>query len=268
MITPESRKGRILYNSRMVRVALCCCAALLFLSCWTRADTPTLENDGKPMRVPVACSQSELESLGMSCSEDEPCPLYVEFSAIEPAGTGLFIAGNIHGSAATVSSIFLGSFDGGKTWIEPYERIPSGALDQIQFLDADNGWVSGSLIQTLPRDPFFLITSDGGKTWRRRPVFEDMHSGSVDRFWFESPNVGTLFLAPSGGASEAYQTIDGGESWQMKQAGAKLPTAKTPPANGWRLHANAKTASYDVERKQGAGWERVASFLVEAAVCK
>ncbi len=254
----------------MVRVARAC---LLLFAGSLHADAPALVNDGKPMRVAVACSQTELESLGMSCSEDEPCPLYVEFSAIEPAGPRLFIAGNIHGAAATVSSILLGSFDGGKTWTEPYERIPNGALDQIQFIDADNGWISGSLIQTLPRDPFFLITSDGGTAWRRRPIFEDMHAGSIDHFRFESPNVGTLFLAPSGGASEVYQTITGGESWELQQTGSKPPAQKPTPgsgaaASGWRLRPNAKTRSYDVEKKEGAAWERVASFLVEAAVCK
>jgi photosystem II stability/assembly factor-like uncharacterized protein len=42
-------------------------------------------------------------------------------------------------------------------------------LDRIQFIDFENGWVSGEVQHPLPRDPFLLATTDGGKTWQRAP---------------------------------------------------------------------------------------------------
>lgn len=238
-----------------------------------RAQTPPapLENNGKPMLVSMVCSAEDLQTLGLVCSEDDPCPVYVELNAVESVGVHLFIAGNIHTRTATISSLLLGSADGARTWTEPYRRIRYSSLEQIQFIDFANGWISGALSQTLPRDPFFLVTTDGGKTWRERPVFDDTHPGSIESFWFESSKSGTLLLTPDGGKFETYETRTGGDSWALKQVASKpltLPQARAAADNGWRLRANAKSRSYDVELKDANGWQRIASFLVEIGTCK
>src|SRR5260370_25995185 len=117
-----------------------------------RADTPaTLENTGKPMRVPMVCPRDDFQALGLVCAEDEPCPLYVELNAVESTGAHLFIAGNIHTSTATLSSLLLGSSDGGKTWTEAHPRIRFASLEHIQFLDLANGCTSARRIHILPR---------------------------------------------------------------------------------------------------------------------
>lgn len=238
-----------------------------------RADTAPaqLENNGKPMRVPAVCRQDDLQSLGLTCTEDEPCPLYLELSAVESAGSRLFLAGNLHTPTVTLSSMLLASADGGKTWTEPYDRVRFAALEQIQFIDMEYGWIAGATMGALPRDPFFLLTSDGGKTWRLRPVFEETHGGSIDRFWFDSRKSGTVLLTPNGGNYEMYESMTGGESWNLKEVASKplkLAQAKSAGNSGWRLRANAKSHSYDVEIKETAGWQRVASFLVEVGTCK
>jgi photosystem II stability/assembly factor-like uncharacterized protein len=222
------------------------------------------------MRVPLICKQDDLQSMGLSCSEDEPCPMYLELEAVEASGNRLLVAGNIHTAASTVSSILLSSADGGKTWTEPYDRIRFAALEQIQFIDFENGWISGAAIQTLPRDPFFLSTDDGGKTWRQRAVFDDTHGGNIDRFWFDSRTSGTLLLSPIGESYEMYETTNGGGTWSMKQSGSKPLTLTRGKSGdpGWRLRADSRNHSYDVEVKQGSGWQRVASFLVEMGACR
>ena len=230
-----------------------------------------LENTGKPMRVPAVCAADDLQTLGVICSQDDPCPLYVELNAVESVGARLFIAGNIHTPTATLSSLLLSSADSAKTWIEVHPRIHYSSLEQIQFIDFANGWISGALLQTLPRDPFFLVTTDGGKTWRERPLFEDTHPGSIETFWFESGKSGTVLLTPDAGKYEMYETMTGGESWAVKQIASKplkLPQARAAAENGWRLRPNAKSHSYDVEMKEGNGWQRVASFLVEIGTCQ
>ena len=59
------------------------------------------------------------------------------------------------------------------------------ALDRIQFLDSEKGWISGEELSPLPQNPFLLVTSDGGKTWKRRPIFnEEAESrfGAIQQF--------------------------------------------------------------------------------------
>src|SRR5271166_1646783 len=165
----------------MVRLAGTFLAALTALCAQTPAQ---LENNGKPMHVALVCREDDLQSLGLNCSGDEPCPMYFELSAVEAAGGRIFLAGNIHTSSATVSSILMSSSDNGKTWTEPFDRIRFSTLEQIQFVDFEYGWISGAAIQTLARDPFFLATNDGGKTWKHVPIFDDTHGGSIERFWF------------------------------------------------------------------------------------
>src|ERR1051326_4477923 len=235
----------------MARFASIVLAALTL----ARADTAPsqIENNGKPMRVPVACKQEDVQSLGITCTEDEPCPLYLELSAVESVGGRLFLAGNIHTPALTLYSILLGSADGGRTWTEPYDRVRFSALEQIQFIDMEYGWISGATLGSLPRDPFFLLTSDGGKTWRLRPLFDETHGSSIERFWFDSRKSGALLLTPNGGSYEMYETMTGGESWTLKEVSSKplkLPQGRPAGDAGWRLRPNARSHSYDVEIKE------------------
>jgi len=231
----------------------------------------TVENTGKPMLVPFTCDENDVQTLGLVCSEEDPCPVYVELNAVESAGAHLFVTGDIHTPTATLGSLLLASSDGAKTWTEPHPRIHYSSLDQIEFVDFANGWISGALIQTLPRDPFFLETSDGGKTWHQRELFEDTHPGSIDSFWFETPKTGTILLTVDGGKLAMYRTIDGGDNWELSQVlstAAPIPHARVGGDPAWRLRTNSKAHSYEVETREGNEWKRVASFLVEIGTCK
>ena len=104
---------------------------------------------------------------------------------MEAVGNKIFSPEIFTRPMATLYSILLASEDGGKTWTEPHPRIRSSGLDQIQFVDFQNGWISGANLQGAPRDPFLLITTDGGKTWRDRPIFEESRVAAIERFWFD-----------------------------------------------------------------------------------
>ncbi len=232
-----------------------------------------LENTGKPMRVPFECTEADVVATGLSCSEDEPCPVYLELANMQAAGNKLFLVGNLHTPTTTLFSILLASEDAGATWTEPHPRIRSAGLDQIQFFDFQNGWISGANLQGAPRDPFFLITTDGGKTWRQRPVFDESRLASIERFWFESAQNGSMLIDArlDNNKHELYDTRTGGESWALKQASAdpiRLPAGAEPPDSSWRVRADAATRSYAIERSEGGRWQRVASFLVESGACK
>lgn len=247
-------------------------ALLLALVSFVDAQIP-LENNGKPMRVLYECTGADTQAAGLACSEDDPCPVYLELSNVEAAAAKIFVTGNLHTPTATLYSILLGSDDSGNTWTEPYPRMRASGLDQIQFVDFQNGWISGANLQGAPRDPFLLITTDGGKTWRERPLFEETRVAAIESFWFETSSTGTLLVDArlDNGKHELYETRTGGESWAIQQTSAKpIRSVKDRPAGapGWRVRTDAATHSYVIEKSENNRWQKIASFLVNIASCK
>jgi hypothetical protein len=234
------------------------------------AQTP-LDNTGKPLRVPFECTAADTDAAGLGCSEEEPCPVFLELSSVEAAGNKLFLAGNLHTSTTTLYSILLASEDAGKTWTEPHPRIRFAGLDQIEFIDFQNGWIAGANLASTARDPFLLLTTDGGKTWRQRPIFEETRVAVIEHFRFDSPENGTLAIDArlDNNLHELYETRTGGESWSMKQASAKAISFPTPTKTPvWRLRTDASTHSFDLEKSDGAHWQKIASFVVKVGACK
>ena len=227
------------------------------------------------MRVDYLCTAGDSEKFGLTCSEDEPCDVFLELASAEGVGASIFAAGNLHTVTTTLYGVLLMSGDGGKTWTEPYPRIEGAALDQVQFADFQHGWASGVAEEPLARDPFFLVTADGGKTWRRRPLFNETRYGSIQQFWFDSAKTGQLiFERPQGSASvfEIYETANGGETWTIKESGKKNPRLEKAPGKDsvvWRVRTDAPSKTNRIERRTERGaWEAVASFAVRAGVCK
>lgn len=241
-------------------------ASVAFLS----AQTP-LENAGKPMRVPFDCTEADTQAAALSCSDEEPCAVFLELTSVEAAGNKIFLAGNLHTSTTTLYSVLLATEDSGKTWMEPYARVRFAGLDQIEFIDFQNGWISGANLQSTPRDPFLLLTTDGGKTWRQRPIFDETRVAVIERFWFDSRENGWLLIDArlDDNMHELYETRSGGESWSMKQATASpIPFPPATKTSGWRLRADAATHSFEVEKSDGSRWQKIAGFLVNVGACK
>lgn len=236
---------------------------------------PGLEFKGKPLAVPFACTEETLTAAGLTCPESEPCPVYLELAAMESFDATLIVVGNLHSSVNTYSSIVLRSEDGGKTWTEPVERLPQVVLDGIQFVDASTGWISGQVLAQLPRDPFFLVTTDGGKTWKKRPLSEESQVAAIDSFFFDNRTDGWLVLDRSRSGEpnaryQLYETKTGGDTWMLRQSSGNpiSPKRSRPPAPaGLRLRADGPTKSYRIEKLQGNRWTLVASFLVRLPDC-
>ncbi len=239
---------------------------LLLVASLDAAQTP-LENNGKPMRVVYECTAADTQAAGLACSEEDPCPVYLELENIEAAGAKIFLSGNLHTPTTTLYSVLLESENAGATWTEPHPRIRSSGLDQIQFIDFQNGWISGANLQGAPRDPFFLITTDGGKTWRQQPIFEETRVSAVESFNFATPTHGTAYIDATldNGMHEVHETQDGGNTWNIQPGALK---AKPRSASGWRVRTDAATHSYVIEKSENNRWQKVASFLVNIATCK
>src|SRR5579871_2108498 len=139
----------------------------------TLPPPPVFAYEGKPITLPYQCSLEDIHWSGLTCSEDEPCPIYLELSSVEAVGERVFAAGNIHSDAVTLYSMLLSSADGGHSWQLGPDSVRGAGLDRIQFLDALTGWIGGQTLSPIPQDPFFLLTTDGGKSWRMQPVFTE-----------------------------------------------------------------------------------------------
>jgi len=236
-----------------------------------------LENTGKPMVLPFQCTADDIQWAGLTCSEEEPCPVYLELTMAASTGDKYFAVGNIHSAAVTLYSVVLASEDAGRTWRESHPRIRGGGLDWLQFADASTGWAAGQELFPLPQDPFLLLTTDGGKTWRQQPVFGESaenHFGSIQQFYFSSPTEGSLIVdRGQGGDADRYalyESPNGGETWSVKEESGKplhLKSVPTVPGE-WRVRADGPTQSFHLERRLGERWISHAAFAVKLGACK
>jgi hypothetical protein len=236
---------------------------------WAFAQTTVpLVYSGAPLKIAFDCDLERLQDLGLVCLEDEPCIVYTEFTAFHADGSRIVLAGNLHTESATAASLLLMSEDGGATWTEPYARVRMGSLEQIQFAGADNGWINGHIIQSLARDPFFLVTKDGGKTWRRKSIYSEPTIATFDGFRFDGAQNGEAILSTEG-HSQRWLTRNGADTWQLSESSTtKIPAPAAPAADAtWRIRSDAKLKSHVVEHRQGQRFAPVVSFLIESARC-
>jgi hypothetical protein len=260
------------------RIALVftCFTALVHATAQEPAEPTILKNNGAPMKVEYACTEDDLQWAGLACSAEDPCPVYLELSAVAPSGKKIIASGNLHSTSGTLYSILLVSDDGGAAWKEPAKRIRGASLEQLQFYDLQTGWAAGETLFPLPADPFLLLTTDGGGSWRERPITDEGGSGSVQRFWFDSAQHGELIVdRGSGGASgryELYESQTGGESWMIRATADRAPRIRVAPEStehsDWRIRADQNGNVFRIEKRMGESWTPVASFLIHVTDCK
>lgn len=246
-------------------------ASLLFGSILA-AQTPrvsenVLQNTGAPLSISFACTNDDLEWAGLTCT-DEACPIYVDLTSAAGQGDVVFVAGNFHAVNATLYSVLLATSDGGRTWREPVARIRGVSFERIQALDGLTAVISGEMMQPLPMDPFFLLTSDGGKTWDRVPLFEQGTPGLIRQFSFDSKDHGKALVDLGAGDAryEVYETQTGGREWTIREKSATLPKFPDSAVADWRLRAEPKR--FRLEKLEDSHWSPFASFLIAAANCK
>lgn len=243
------------------------------------AAKPALVFSGKPLALSFECGSKQIEDAGMVCTEEEPCPVYLELSGVEMVGAKLFVAGNFHTETAILASLLLVSEDEGKSFAEAHPRLPNSLLDQVQFVDFQHGFVSGNVAGSLAKDPFFLKTADGGKTWRQVAVFEDGGFGVIGSFQFSSPAQGSLTIegARGRGRFRRMETVTGGESWMTrelldqapaKERAARGSAAAAAPTPAWRVRGEAASKTLRLERREAGKWALAAAFQLAAGACK
>ncbi|HET6615721.1 MAG TPA: YCF48-related protein, partial [Dehalococcoidia bacterium] len=123
-------------------------------------------------------------------------------------------------------SVLLHTTDGGATWQQAFRSSKYGVFNQVQFVDAQRGWLiatpcfPGQRVQdcnAFAGGAALLGTIDGGQSWREVSLPEDA-SRLQDMQWFSS---GRGYLAafdctdnPSSICENAFfRSDDGGETW-------------------------------------------------------
>lgn len=222
------------------------------------------------VHVDYTCTAEDIDAFGLSCSEQRPCPIFFEVSAVDAIGSTVFVAGDIHTATTTLYGVLLSTDDGGVSWNEAIARLRSTAFEHMQ-VRGDHAWLSGQKLEPLPKDPFLLITTDGGKDWHARPLFEESRFGSITQFWFDSATAGQLIFDASVGKDvkqELYATMTGGENWEIKQTSPKALKLAGTHASAWTAAAPAGSKTYLIERGAGARKETLARFLIHIGDCK
>lgn len=118
-----------------------------------------------------------------------------------------------------------------------------------------------------------MITSDGGKTWRRKPVFGEARFASVVQFWFTSKNDGAIVVdrGQSSDTSryEKYESPNGGDTWMIRETNDQpIRLRRAPPNPDWRIRADGPTQSFRIERRQANKWAAISAFAIRAGQCK
>ena len=120
-------------------------------------------NDGKPITLPFQCTAEDIQWAGMTCSEDEPCPIYLELSSVEAVGQS-HLCRRQHSFRRRYPVLGAPEQRRRRSYVDQVgpDSVRGAGLDQIQFLDPLTGWISGQTLFPISQDPFFLLTSDGG----------------------------------------------------------------------------------------------------------
>jgi hypothetical protein len=248
------------------KARLKCAAALLVAAC-LRAQTAAYEYTGAPLAIPYTCTEDDMDWAGLTCV-DEPCPIYVDLTHAAGQGKSISVTGNFHAATATMYSLLLRSEDGGHTWREPFERIRGAELADIQVHDAQVAWIAGLTQQPVPQDPFFLITTDGGASWVRVPLFDEGTEGQILQFAFDSKEHGLALVDRGGGEMryEIYESETGGHTWTLLEKGSKAKPLKAAPESDWRIRAESR--GFRLEHLEDKVWSPFAAFATKAADCR
>jgi photosystem II stability/assembly factor-like uncharacterized protein len=223
-----------------------------------------------PVHVDYTCTQGDFDWFGLTCSEEQPCAVFFEVSAVDALGSRIVVAGDIHTATTTMYGVVLTTEDGGASWNEAITRPRATAFEQLQII-GDHGWLSGQRLEPLPKDPFFLITSDGGKNWREQPLFGETRFGAIPQFRFETTLSGELIFDDSVGKAvhqELYATKTGGDSWEMRQAGNKALHIKPASDAAWIVTAPPGSKTYLIEHVVSGKRQTFARFLIHIGDCK
>lgn len=144
------------------------------------------------------------------------------------------------GEGLDVKGFALGSKDGGAVWAELVDAAGKGApysVNDLWFTSETDGWAAAGTLEDHQED-VLLHTTDGGKTWERRPTGTAQYLRAIQ---FASTQIGWLVGITSvnddeeRGPSKILTTTDGGATWtvQFNAPRSFYDVCFVDPRDGW-----------------------------------
>ncbi len=127
-----------------------------------------------------------------------------------------FAVGLTNETHSLSSGVVLATTDGGETWETRFTTTRRGEWNwKLSFPSRRTGYASLQRNNSSPI--YFLKTTDGGETWQEKLFMSSYYF--VQGMGFVNDSTGWI-----GGNSTqpAYQTMDGGDSWQAVEIGKRL----------------------------------------------
>jgi photosystem II stability/assembly factor-like uncharacterized protein len=130
--------------------------------------------------------------------------------------------------------------DGGARWDDITPEGAAGALQDVVFLDASNGWAA-----IIPPDHYsegvihIYNTQDGGQTWGLHLLALSPDLPIVGKVYldFVDHNTGFILFKSQSGSSfshgQLFATLDGGLTWEERSAPMGEPVVFVDPLHGW-----------------------------------
>ena len=117
----------------------------------------------------------------------------------------IYFVDSMTGWAAGDTGVALRTTDGGKTW-KPLLSGAAANINQIQFVDWNNGWMLGEITRRDDEEPetILLSTTNGGRTWTKKAL------PNVLSIFFSDPQHGWAV----GKNATILRTEDGGQEWK------------------------------------------------------
>ena len=155
------------------------------------------------------------------------------------------------GSNSTDTAYILHTIDGGNNW--SIQKTGIEALDAVQFLNSNTGYVSGKLsFSTLLS---IYKTTDGGINWL---TLNNLSGIGPTNICFINVDTGWISDEASG-AGGLYKTTDGGTSWQQQLGSSFIPSRIffLNKDTGWVICNN-----YNLLRttNSGVNWGQIYNF--------
>jgi len=124
-----------------------------------------------------------------------------------------WVIGGPVGIGVRVSSIILHTEDNGMTW-KHQRRIDLEYLEDIDFVNADDGWVAGFAYDENRNkmSGIILRTSDSGNSWKIQLKADDITFSGVD--FVNSMEGWTIGYSNVDNKDIIFHTFDGGNTWK------------------------------------------------------
>ena len=184
------------------------------------------------------------------------------FTDVDGAMTSMSFPDGSHGSVLYTQTsgyggadVVASTADGGATWTKRvFSPGQYGSLTDVDFVDADYGWMSGDWRSAGARNatPALLFTTDGGTTWKARRL----PGGRLDGVDFVDRLHGWVTTE----AGEILVTADGGHTWERRNLGLRaqwVDLRVMTPDDAWALVARPTSDSILLRTTDGGrNWTR------------